>query len=330
MEYRTLGKTGLRVSAIGFGGWAVGGSMILGDEPTGYGQVSDEDALSAVVRAYDLGVTLFDTADIYGLGRSERLLAQALRGRRDKVVIVTKGGAVPDAHGFFGDFSKHHVIAACDRSLTRLRTDYVDVYLLHAFAAPERRVAPFREAFEALDELKRAGKIRFAGVSVDDPLDGEECMVKGKADVIETLFNAMYQKPKQEMFAIAKGLEVGVIARSPLMYGLLTGKYGPDARFAEDDWRRSWSPAGMARLGKRVGQLKPLARGGRTLAQAALQFVLAHDAVHAAIPGAKTAAQVEENVRALEAPPLTAEDVHEIENLWGTWNMEDREDPINK
>lgn len=328
MQYRTLGKTGLRVSAIGFGGWAAGGSLFLGGEPTGYGAVSEEDALSAIARACDLGVTLFDTADIYGLGRSERLLGQVLRGRRDKAVLVTKGGAVPDAAGFWGDFSKHHVLAACGRSLKRLGTDYIDVYLLHAFAAEERRVAPFREAFEALDQLKKEGKIRFYGVSVDDPLDGEECMVKRKVDVVEVFFNAMYQKPKQELFAIAQGLGVGVIARSPLMYGLLSGKYGPDSRFPEDDWRRSWSAKGMERLGARVDRLRAFAGEGRTLPQAALQFVLAHEAVHAAIPGAKHAAQVEENVRALDIPALTIEEVHEIENLWATWNMQDRTDPI--
>jgi aryl-alcohol dehydrogenase-like predicted oxidoreductase len=329
MHYRTLGRTGLKVSAIGFGGWAAGGAVRLGVEPAGYADVSEEDALSAIIRAFDLGVTLFDTADIYGLGRGERLFAQALKAHRHEVVLVTKGGAVPEHGGFVGDFSKAHLMAACERSLRRLATGHIDVYLLHAFAAEERRVAQFREAFEALDVLKRQGKIRFGGVSVDDPLDGEECMIQRRADVVEVLFNAMYQKPKQGMFAVAQGLEVGVIARAPLMYGLLTGKYGADARFGEDDWRRSWSAKGLERLAGRARQFGAIATAGRTTAQAALQFVLAHDAVHAAIPGARTAAQVEENVRAVDAPPPAPEEIHAIENLWGTWNIEDRMEPVS-
>jgi len=305
MEYRLLGKTGLSVSAIGLGTWPIGGSVLLGDIPTGYGTVPESEAVRAVRRAMDLGVTFFDTADSYGLGRSERILGRVARGRRGQMVLATKGGWVPDgAERWVRDLSPNHLAAAVERSLRRLDTDHVDAYLLHA--VPEEGDETER-ALDALDELKTAGRIRSAGVAVAfDLAAGLRLLGSGRLDVIEVHYNLLHQGAARELLDEAARRRVGVIASTPLAFGFLSGRYTRATRFAPDDWRSRLTTDEIAARLDRVAAVRFLAGDGtRTLKDAALRFALAHPAVSAAIPGFRSVEQVESLVQALDAPPFT-------------------------
>jgi len=312
MKYRKLGRTGLEVSEIGFGAWAVGGPSKLGDRQIGWGKVDDETSLKAIQTAFDLGVTFFDTADVYGAGHSEELIGKALADKRDKVVIATKVGNRTTWYGKWKkDFSRKWILKAIDKSLRRLRTDYVDVYQLHS--APD--VSDYSdEPFEALEELKHAGKIRFYGVSVGPFEHGPEVIRRTKADVIQVIYNILSRGPEEELFPLAQERDVGIIARVPLASGFLTGKYTRDTRFPEDDHRsHSYPPEKIRATVEAVEKLDFLTAGGkRTLAEAALQFCLAHPAVSVVIPGAKTPEHVRDNVAASEAEPLTDEELKRI------------------
>lgn len=296
MRYRPLGKTGLTVSEIGFGAWAIGGATEVSGVPMGWGRTSDEESLSAIRRARELGVTLFDTADIYGHGRSESLLGIVLARRREDVVMATKVGNVRTASGAVRkDFSKRHIFLAIDGSLKRLRTDYVDLYQAHNPTLEELRREEIQEAMEMLQSW---GKIRFWGVSISTPEEGMEIIRKGWGYVLQVLYNILNQAPAQELLPLAKQSGYGVIARVPLASGLLTGKFRPDSSFSVDDIRQNFlTPRRLQEVLERVDEVKSIVGGAtRTLAEAALKFVLADEAVSTAIPGAKNAHQVEANV----------------------------------
>src|SRR5881392_3169206 len=202
MEYRELGKTGIRVSAIGFGGWAIGGAADASGAPLGWGRTSDEDSLAAIRRARELGVTFFDTADSYGFGRSESLLGIVLSRTRQDVVLATKVGVVRGSTGELKkDFSRQHIFHAVDGSLKRLRTDYIDLYQMHNPSVDELRREEIQEAMEMLQD---AGKIRFWGVSVSTPEEGLEIMQRGWAHTLQVLYNVINQAPARELFPAAK------------------------------------------------------------------------------------------------------------------------------
>ncbi|MGA8808667.1 MAG: aldo/keto reductase, partial [Thermoanaerobaculia bacterium] len=238
MQYRELGKTGIKVSAVGFGAWAIGGPSEASGAPLGWGRTTDEDSLAAIRRARDLGVTFFDTADSYGFGRSESLLGIVLSRKRQDVIIGTKVGVVRTSSGELKkDFSKQHIYVAVDGSLKRLRTDYIDVYQIHNPTIDDLRREEIQDAMERLQD---AGKIRFWGVSVFNPEDGLEVVRQSWGHVLQVLYNILNQAPADELFPAAKEKGYGIIARVPLASGLLTGKFRNDTVFPADDIRQNF------------------------------------------------------------------------------------------
>jgi aryl-alcohol dehydrogenase-like predicted oxidoreductase len=309
MQYRMLGRTGLRVSDVGFGAWAIGGPAKLGPLETGWGEVDDAMSLRAIEAAYDAGVTFFDTADVYGAGRSEALIGKALKSKRDHVVIATKVGnrTSPDGE-WVKDFSKQWIAEAIDASLTRLGMDRVDLYQLHSATD----TAQYRdETFEALEALKAAGKIRYYGISVGPCAHGPWVIRNTPADTIQVVYNMLERDPEVELLPLAHARGIGIIARVPLASGFLTGKFTPDTRFAPNDHRsRTYPPEKIRQMVGQVAKLGFLTENNRkTMAQAALQYCLAHPAVSAVIPGAKTPEQARANAAASDGALLTPHEV---------------------
>ena len=300
MHYRKLGNTSLTVSEIGFGGWAIGGPSDASGTPLGWGGSNDDESLAAIRRARDAGVTFFDTADSYGLGRSESLLGIVLSRHRQDVVIATKVGLMRGEDGRVRkDFSRTHILHAVDGSLKRLRTDYIDLYQLHNPTLDEVRRD---DLHEAMDRLQEAGKIRYWGVSITTPEEGVEIINKGWGYALQVLYNVLNQAPETELFPLAKAKGYGIIARVPLASGLLTGKFRPDTTFPSDDVRQNFlTPKRLEEVIPRVDEAKSIIGGtARTLAEGALRFVLANDAVSTTIPGMRNVRQVEMNVAADE------------------------------
>jgi aryl-alcohol dehydrogenase-like predicted oxidoreductase len=256
-------------------------------------------------RALDLGVSFFDASDSYGLGRAERILGDALAARRGQVVIATKAGWVPDgAERWTKDLSADHLRAAALRSRDRLGVDCIDVYQLHAI--PDEG-SETEEALDVLDELKERGVIRLAGASVGSEFDtGLRLVRTGRIQALQVHYNLLQQGAATELLDEAAGRGVGVIASIPLAYGFLSGRYTRSTCFAKDDWRSRLTREEITARVARIEELRFLAPGGvRSLAQAALQFVLAHPAVSVTIPGFRNAEQVEDLVAALDVPPLS-------------------------
>lgn len=300
MHYRKLGRTGLTVSEIGFGGWAIGGPADAAGTPLGWGRTNDDESIAAIRRARELGVTFFDTADSYGFGRSESLLGLVLSRTRHDVVIATKVGVSRDRDGkVTKDFTQSHLLHAVDGSLKRLRTDYIDLYQLHNPTLAELRRD---ELHETMDRLQAAGKIRFWGVSISTPDEGIEVMEKGWGYTLQVLYNVLNQAPATTLFPRAQEKGYGIIARVPLASGLLSGKFRVDTRFAEDDVRQNFlTPKRLEEVMPRVDEAKSIIGGtARHLAEGALRFVLAHEAVSTTIPGMRNVRQVEMNVAADE------------------------------
>jgi aryl-alcohol dehydrogenase-like predicted oxidoreductase len=324
MQYRELGrKTGIRVSAIGFGGWAIGGAADASGAPLGWGRTSDDESLSAIRRARELGVTFYDTADSYGFGRSESLLGIVLARHRQEVVIATKVGVVRTATGELKkDFSRQHIFHAVDGSLKRLRTDYIDLYQIHNPTVEQLRREEIQDAMERLQD---AGKIRFWGVSVSTPEEGIEVMQHGWAHALQVLYNVLNQAPASDLFPLAKEKGYGIVARVPLASGLLTGKFRIDSVFPSDDLRQNFlTPRRLQEAIERVDEVKSIIGGAsRNLAEGALRFVLADDAVSSTIPGAKNARQVEMNVAAMEGS-LPADIVEKLRLRLGDYNFYQR------
>lgn len=326
---RPLGKSGLEVSALGLGCWAIGGPWTFADAPAGWSAVDDAESLRAIGRALDLGVTFFDTAANYGAGHSERLLGRALRGRRDDVVIATKFGYAVDEDRkevtpYDGAEADSDVAARLpadvERSLDRLGTDRLDVYLLHVGSLSLDRAF---EAREGLETLVEQGKIRTYGWSTDRPDAVREFSDGPHCGVVEQELSVL--RPADELLAVCETLDLGSIVRAPLGMGLLTGKFGPASTFAPDDVRHevAWHP------GFRDGRPTPewldqlasirevLGSDGRTLAQGALAWIWARSPRTVPIPGVKTVAQVEDNCGALPLGPLRPDQLAEIDAILG-------------
>jgi aryl-alcohol dehydrogenase-like predicted oxidoreductase len=305
MQYRDLGKTGIKVSEIGFGAWAIGGTAEASGTPFGWGRTNDDESLATIRRARDLGVNFFDTADSYGFGRSESLLGIVLSRRRNDVVIATKVGVVRTSAGELKkDFSRQHIFHAVDGSLKRLRTDFIDIYQVHN---PSREDLRREEIQESMERLQEVGKIRFWGVSISTAEDGMEIIERGWGYTLQVLYNILNQAPETDLFPAAKEKGYGIIARVPLASGLLTGKFRSDTVFAADDVRQNFlTPRRLQEAIERVDEVKSIIGGAaRNLAEGSLRFVLANDAVSTAIPGARNVRQVEANVAAVEGvlPP---------------------------
>lgn len=324
--YRTLGRSGMRVSPLGFGCWAIGGEwQDAGGQPLGWGKVDDEESVRAVRRALDLGVTFFDTADVYGTGHSERILGRALGKRRDDVVVATKWGNLFDERSrtLYGqDASTEHARAALTASLARLGTDHVDLYQLHISDAHPERAAELRDLCE---EFVREGLVRAYAWSTDDPAraavfaEGENCAA------VQHAINVLQDAP--EMLALCDELNLASINRSPLAMGLLTGKRraqqplgAGDIRSRPPAWLKGFADGSGAdpEWLRRVDALRDvLTSGGRTPAQGALAWLWARSPRTVPIPGFRSVAQAEENAGAIAKGPLTAEQVAEVDRILG-------------
>lgn len=318
---RTLGRSGIKVSDVGFGCWAIGGPMTGGGEPIGWGAADDEMSAAAIRRALDLGITFFDTADVYGGGHSERVLGEALAGHRDEAVIATKFGYTFDAEAKAvtgADASPGHVRQACEASLRRLGTDRIDLYQLHQAELPLAEAEP---VIGALEELVAGGLIRSYGWSTDDPVSAAAFATGANCAAIQ--FGANVFVANQGMFALCGSRDLAGVIRSPLAMGLLTGKYTAQSQLAADDCR-SGDMGGPAFTGGRptpewLARLdavrEVLTSSGRTLAQGALGWLLARDPRAVPIPGIRTAGQAAENAGALLTGPLTAAEMTQIAAL---------------
>ena len=308
MKYRTLGKTGLKVSEVGFGAWAIGGNQF----GNSYGPTDDTASLRAVQKALDLGCNFFDTADAYGHGHSEELLGQAIRGRRDDVIIATKAGADFYHDPPRMDFNADYLSFALTKSCERLQTDYIDLYQLHN---PPIQLLKNAKIFEGLEKLKDAGKIRHYGISIHDPLEGLVAIKNGRPSAIQVVFSLLRQEAKNQLFQAARENSVAIIAREPLANGFLAGKFTADSSFQKGDIRFNFPRNYFHNLIRAAEQLRFLSSNTRTLAQASIRFVLDHRDISTVIPGAKTPEQVEEDFSASEIPPLTGEELLRIRIL---------------
>jgi len=308
VRYKILGKTGLRVSAVGLGTMVHGGH---------FGPAEDADSLRAIDRALELGVNFIDTSDAYGAGYSETILGKALKGRRDKVVIATKGGntMVGPRRGS-RDFSVPYISRVLDESLERLQTDYIDLYQLHN---PTVDIIEGGDVWELLERRKQEGKIRHYGVSINKMEEGIAAVKDGRSETIQIEYNLLAQEPADEVFPQALRAEVGVIARVPLKRGLLSGKMtvGDAGRFQRDDMRaRQFTKDVLERELAKVERLRFLVRDPfQTLAQVAISFCIADPAVSTVIPGARDAAQMEENAKPADLT-LSSQDLAKVKELW--------------
>jgi len=317
MTYRTLGRTGWSVSAVSFGAWAIGGT---------WGSVRDDESMAAMHRALDLGVNFFDTADVYGDGRSERLLARLRRERPETLYVATKAGRRLSPHVADG-YTRRNLESFVDRSLGNLRTASIDLLQLHC---PPTEVYYRPEVFGWLDDLVQAGKIRHYGVSVEKVEEALKAIEYPGVQSIQIIFNMFRQRPAELFFREAARRKVGILARLPLSSGLLTGKLRPDTTFEADDHRafnrqgesfdrgETFSGIDYALGLRAVDALRPLVPTGSTMPQLALRWILMFPEVTCAIPGAKRVGQVDENMIAAGLPPLTAETMHEIRTIYET------------
>lgn len=306
MQYRTLGRTGLRVSDIGFGAMTIGGEI--------FGATDDQESLRALHRALDLGMNFIDTADAYGRGHSEELIARVLKTRRHEVILATKGGNQFTVRQGLRNFDPDYITSALEQSLRRLQIETIDLYQLHN---PSQEVMRRGEIFDRLERFKREGKIRFYGVSLEKTGDGIVAIETGKPDTLQVVYNILHQDPEEHLFPRAQKENIGIIARVPLERGVLSGRFKTAAEFAEKDWRRGVFPDdALAQIHAAVGKLGFLVKDDvPNLAQAALRFTLSHPAVSTVIPGIRTVPQVESNVAA-SGKPLPAQDVARLRELY--------------
>jgi aryl-alcohol dehydrogenase-like predicted oxidoreductase len=318
MQYRPLGRTGFEVSAISFGAWAIGGT---------WGPVDDQNSLAALNKAVDLGVNFIDTADVYGDGRSERLIGQLRKDRaRDTIIVATKAGRrLPEQRP--EGYTRENLNAWIDRSRRNLQMETLDLVQLHC---PHTKVYDMPEVFGILDEMTKAGKIRYYGISVETVDEALRGIRHPNVQTVQIIFNMFRLKPAEQFFEAAKARQVGILARVPLASGLLTGKMTRNTQFAADD-HRSFNREGQAfdkgetfsgvpydAALDAVEELRKVCPAGVPLAQFALRWILMFDAVSCAIPGAKTPEQAAGNVAAADLPALSPQVMAEVQRIYDT------------
>jgi aryl-alcohol dehydrogenase-like predicted oxidoreductase len=303
MEYRPFGHTGMQVSAVGFGCWELGGQ---------YGHYDEQEVINAVHRALDLGINCFDTAEGYGFGRSEALLARALGSRRKEVILVTKFGIYQQEGKWVRDSTRQQALAAIERSLRALETDYVDVYLIHW---PDRQT-PFEEPMQALEEIVQSGKARFVGVSNFKAEEIATCMATRRVDVGQYGYHLFDRRMERDVFPYCQEQGIGVMAYGSLAHGLLTGAFTPQTTFAENDWRRGGRAFGLSLFTPEnfpknlavVEELKAIAaQHGKTVLDLALRWVLTNPAVSVGLVGFRRPEEVDGALGALDWSLSSAE-----------------------
>jgi aryl-alcohol dehydrogenase-like predicted oxidoreductase len=316
MERRVLGRTGMKVSAVSFGAWAIGSS---------WGPVDDNESMAALHMAIDAGVNFVDTADVYGDGKSERLVARLKRERPgEEIYVATKAGRRLPSQTADG-YTRENLIAWIERSLRNLETDAIDLLQLHC---PHPDVYDRPDVFGTLDDLVAAGKIRHYGVSVETVAEAGKAIHCANVKTVQIIFNMFRLKPAEEFFADAVARQVGIIARVPLASGLLTGKLTRASTFGADDHRafnregqsfdkgETFSGVPYEAALDAVDALRPVAPAGATLTQFALRWILMWDAVSTVIPGAKTPAQARENSAAAALPGLTPDTMAAVRRVY--------------
>ena len=315
MHYRELGRTGWNVSTISFGAWAIGGT---------WGNVKDDESLSALHRALDLGVNFFDTADVYGDGRSEQLLAKLRKERSEPFYVATKAGRRLSPHTATG-YTKENLTAFVESSLKNLEVEAIDLLQLHC---PPTQVYYMPEVFDALDGFVKEGKLRYYGVSVEKVEEALKAIEYPNVQSVQIIFNIFRQRPSDLFFSEAQRRNVGILARLPLSSGMLTGKMDRTSSFEADDHRHfNRQGAGFDRgetfsgLDYEIGlqaveELRNLLPATMTLTQLALRWILMSPTVTCAIPGAKRTSQVEENISAVDLPALSDETMSKVREIY--------------
>jgi aryl-alcohol dehydrogenase-like predicted oxidoreductase len=317
MKYRTLGRTPWKVSELSFGAWAIGGA---------WGPVDDSESLAALHKAIDCGVNFIDTADVYGMGHSEQLIAKLKRERKEEIVIATKAGRRLSPHTAAG-YNQHNLTGFVEDSLKNLATDSLDLLQLHC---PPTDVYYQPEVFGALDRLVEAGKIRYYGVSVERVEEALKAIEFPGMQTVQIVFNCFRLRPAALFFEQALKRQVGILARVPLASGMLTGKMSAASVFAADDHRNfnrhgeafdvgeTFSGVDYSTALRAVEEIRRLVPPGITMAQFALRWILMFDAVTCAIPGAKRPSQAADNCAAADLPPLSVEAMRAIETLYNS------------
>jgi aryl-alcohol dehydrogenase-like predicted oxidoreductase len=315
MHYRELGRTGWRVSDISFGAWAIGSA---------WGKVDDTESLAALNTAIDRGVNFIDTADVYGDGHSERLIAQLKRDRKEEIVVATKAGRRLFPHTGDG-YNERNITVFIEDSLRNLATDCLDLVQLHC---PPTDVYYRPEVFDALDRLMQAGKIRHYGVSVERVEEALKAVEFPNVQTVQIIFNCFRHRPAELFFARAEKKRVGILARVPLGSGMLTGKMTRESQFAKDDHRNfnrhgeafdqgeTFSGVDYDIALEAVEEIRHCVPVGVTMAQLALRWILMFKAVTCAIPGGKRPSQVAENCAASDLPPLSAETMAALDRIY--------------
>jgi len=315
MQYRELGNTGMKVSTISFGAWAIGDA---------WGDVKDDESIAALNRALDLGVNFFDTADGYGDGHSEQLLGKIRKERSEKFHVATKAGRRLNPHVASG-YNKENLTAFVERSLKNLQMEALDLLQLHC---PPTEVYYMPEVFDILDDLMKQGKLLHYGVSVEKVEEALKAIEYPNVKTVQIIFNIFRQRPQDLFFSEAQKRNIGILARVPLSSGMLTGKMTRESTFQADDHRqynrhgesfdRGETFSGLDyEIGlQAVEELRALVPDGMSMAQMALRWILMSPAVTCAIPGAKRPAQVEENVVAADLPPLSEESMSQIREIY--------------
>ncbi|WP_342616329.1 aldo/keto reductase [Rhodoferax sp. GW822-FHT02A01] len=315
MQYRPLGRTGWNISTISFGAWAIGGT---------WGDVDDAESMGALHKALDMGVNFFDTADVYGDGRSERLIARLRKERSEPFYVATKAGRRLNPH-VAGGYNRENLRAFVERSLTNLNTEALDLLQLHC---PPTPVYYMPEVFDALDEMQREGKLRHYGVSVEKVEEALKAIEFPGVQSVQIIFNMLRQRPADLLFKETQRKGVGILARLPLSSGLLSGKMTAQTTFAADDHRlfnrngeqfdkgETFSGLEYAKGLAAVEALRPLVPAGMSMAQWALRWITMHPAVTCAIPGGKRAAQVEDNVHAADLPAFTDAQMQAVQTVY--------------
>ena len=319
MDYRELGRTGWRISAISFGAWSIGGDA--------WGSTDDHESLRALHKAIDLGVNFIDTADVYGNGHSEQLIAQVRQERSEEIIVATKAGRRLNPH-VAGGYNCENLTSFVERSLRNLNTEALDLLQLHC---PPSEVYDMPEVFGVLDDLTQAGKLRFYGVSVERVDEAVRAVQYPNVQSVQIIFNMFRLKPAEQFFPVARERRVGILARVPLASGLLSGKLRPNTSFAAND-HRNYNRHGEAfdqgetfsgvdyETGLRaVGELRELVPEGASMAQLALRWILMFPEVAAAIPGAKNVQQAENNVRAIDLPALSDDAMARVQDVYNRY-----------
>jgi aryl-alcohol dehydrogenase-like predicted oxidoreductase len=316
VNYRALGRTGWEVSEISFGAWGIGGD---------WGTVDDDESLAALHKALDLGVNFVDTADVYGDGRSERLIGQVLRERQgERIYVATKAGRRLSPHLADG-YNRENLTAFVERSLRNLGIETLDLVQLHC---PPTEVYYRPEVFGILDDLVSAGKLHNYGVSVEKVEEGLKAIEYPHVKTVQIIFNMLRHRPSDLFFSQARARRVGILARVPLASGLLTGKMRPNTSFEASDHRNFNREGQSFDVGETfagvpyevgleaVEELRPWVPEGATMAQVALRWILMSDAISCAIPGAKRPWQAADNVAASDLPPLSEEMMAAVRDIY--------------